>query len=72
MRSAGRCAGHCATRSKSAYFLSDFARTPGPDPPNLVIFLYFVIIVSSQTPKKEKEKKDHVRGFSVVSDDVGG
>jgi len=29
MRSAGRCAGHCATRSKSAYFLSDFARTPG-------------------------------------------
>jgi len=29
IRSAGRCAGHCATRSKSAYFLSDFARTPG-------------------------------------------
>jgi len=29
MRSADRCAGHCATRSKSAYFLSDFARTPG-------------------------------------------
>ena len=27
--SSGRCAGHCATRSKSAYFLSDFARTPG-------------------------------------------
>jgi len=29
MCSAGRCAGHCATRSKSAYFLSDFARIPG-------------------------------------------
>ena len=28
MHSAARCAGHCATRSKSAYFLSDFARTP--------------------------------------------
>jgi len=25
---AGRCAGHCATRSKSAYLLPDFARTP--------------------------------------------
>jgi len=28
MRSAGRCAGHCSTRSKSVYFLLDFARTP--------------------------------------------
>ena len=29
MRSAGRCAGHCAARSESAHFSSDFARTPG-------------------------------------------
>jgi len=29
MRSAGHCAGHSATRTRSAYFLSDFARTPG-------------------------------------------
>jgi len=31
MRSAGRCAGHCAARSKTAYFSSDFARTPDPN-----------------------------------------
>jgi len=31
MRSAGRCTGHCATCSKSAYCLSNFARTPGWD-----------------------------------------
>jgi len=29
MRFAGRCAGHSAARRKSAYFSSDFARTPG-------------------------------------------
>ena len=32
MRSAGCCAGHCATRSKSAECLSDFARTPACNP----------------------------------------
>jgi len=36
MRFAGRCAGHCATRSKSACFLSDFARIP------IHIFRYLV------------------------------
>jgi len=36
MHSTARYAGHCAARSKSAYFSLDFARTPAPDIQNML------------------------------------
>jgi len=39
MHSAARCAGHSAARSKSAYFSSDFVRTPALDIQNMLFIM---------------------------------